>query len=54
MRHNTNKRTVIPYLLFLATATGAVAASAAECEIVAEPGCGGAVFANPIRRPRGV
>jgi UrcA family protein len=33
MRHYTIKRTVIPYLLFLATAMGAAAASAAECEI---------------------
>jgi UrcA family protein len=34
MRHQTNKRTLLPYLLFLSTAMGAVAASAAECEVV--------------------
>ena len=33
MRPNTNKRKVIPILLFLATAMGTVAASADECEI---------------------
>jgi UrcA family protein len=34
MRHYTNKRNLIPYLPFLVTAMGTVAASAAECEIV--------------------